>query len=399
MNTDENTFIGFQAISWCPLEYENKIVQDKCLINNFLETGPPVAVGKNFVFKNKYCALCNDEPMLMTESRNECQKWSEEVERSNFCVHLETFANYEIHLEYIMVSAKNHTKSELIAIGLVSFWTVVVTNFTQCSGYILLKESESKMVKVSTSLQVLKKSFSNEIPVIEKSFQDHRIDIMKDNDTEQITMIKKKSPISSTKDDSHRFNKIIYLLIVPDQKEAFLKYLLPTKNINISAINDKFCSHQKVSIDVMPEDGIFILSDAIRCDETKQIIVASITTCPVASITNCPVASKTNSPVASIINQTSYFNNNQPSGLNDNLTSGFYKTSPVTLITSPVASITTNTVALITRPLASITTSLVASITTSPVTSITTSPMASITSPVASITTIPGVSIIINTVI
>ncbi|CAC5413951.1 unnamed protein product [Mytilus coruscus] len=404
IKTDDKSIIGFQTISWCPLKYENKYVQDKCLVNNLLETGPPVVVGKNFVFKNKYCALCNDvktyipfdvifydvkmtsgeydyfqnqttksklsfismhadyklepppnidlricpanliensqplcqtyinpilipvgrdyrlyrnefcmpdqekqksffclanlmrtlwrvneihslsvifsfkEPKLMTESRNECQKWSEEVEKSNLCVHLETYTNYEIHLEYNMVSTKNHTKEELIAIGLVSVWTHMVTNFSQCSGYFRMDESENKMmVKVSISLQVLKRSFSNEIPVIEKSFRDHRIDIvMKDYDTEEITMIKKRNPISSAKDDSQRFNKIFFKPIVPDQKEVFLKYLLSATNINITVQNDKFCSHQKVAIDITPDGGLYIDSDAIRCDESKQMSESTI---------------------------------------------------------------------------------------------------------------------------
>ncbi|XP_063447280.1 uncharacterized protein LOC134726794 [Mytilus trossulus] len=402
--TDDTSLIGFQAISSCLLEYENQTVQDKCLVNNLLETGTPVVVGKNSVFKNKYCALCNDvktyipfdvtfydvkmtsaefdyfqnqttksklsyifmhgdfklepppnsdlricpanlienshprcqsyvnptfipvgrgyrlyrnefcmpdqekqkyficmanimgvlwrlneihslsvifsfkEPKMMTASSNECEKWSEEVERSNLCVHLETYANYEINLEYIMISIKNHTKEELIAIGLVSVWTLVVTDFTQCSGYFRMYESENKMmVKVSISLQILKKLFSHEIPVVEKSFRDHRVDIvMKEYDTDQITMIKTRNPISSTTDDSHQFNKIFFKAIVPDQKEVFLKYLLSTANINITVQNEKLCSHQKIAIDVTQDGGLYIGSDAIYCNESKQMSESTI---------------------------------------------------------------------------------------------------------------------------
>lgn len=179
-----------------------------------------------------------------------------------------------------MVSIKNHTKKELIAIGLVSLWSYVVTHFTQCSGYFRMDESENKMmVKVSISLQILKKLFSHEIPVVEKSFRDHRVDIvMKDYDTEEITMIKTRNPISSMTDDSHRFNKIYFKSIVPDQKEVFLKYLLSSTNINITVQNDKFCCHQKIAIDVTPDGGLYIGSDAIYCNESKQMIESTIST-------------------------------------------------------------------------------------------------------------------------
>lgn len=59
-NTDTRSYMGFQAVSKCSVEYDNKTVEENCLRDNLLENGPPVASNQNMVFKNKYCAVCND---------------------------------------------------------------------------------------------------------------------------------------------------------------------------------------------------------------------------------------------------------------------------------------------------------------------------------------------------
>ncbi|CAC5356665.1 unnamed protein product [Mytilus coruscus] len=59
-STETTSYMGFQAVSKCALGYDNKTVEEKCHQDNLLENGPPVALSKNMVFKNKYCALCND---------------------------------------------------------------------------------------------------------------------------------------------------------------------------------------------------------------------------------------------------------------------------------------------------------------------------------------------------
>ncbi|XP_063424719.1 uncharacterized protein LOC134708227 [Mytilus trossulus] len=61
INTQKNTKKGVQTISMCSLKYHNNNITEKCLENNMIENGPPVVDYKNVdIFKNMYCAICNN---------------------------------------------------------------------------------------------------------------------------------------------------------------------------------------------------------------------------------------------------------------------------------------------------------------------------------------------------
>ncbi|VDI81068.1 Hypothetical predicted protein [Mytilus galloprovincialis] len=55
-----NSRTGFLAVGSCPNSYKNRTVKERCLQNNFTENGIFVSYGKILIFKNKFCALCNN---------------------------------------------------------------------------------------------------------------------------------------------------------------------------------------------------------------------------------------------------------------------------------------------------------------------------------------------------
>ncbi|CAG2187305.1 unnamed protein product [Mytilus edulis] len=61
INTEENKKKGFQTISMCSLEYHDNTIKEKCKEDNMIENGPPVVDYRNVdIFKNMYCAICNN---------------------------------------------------------------------------------------------------------------------------------------------------------------------------------------------------------------------------------------------------------------------------------------------------------------------------------------------------
>ncbi|CAG2202986.1 unnamed protein product [Mytilus edulis] len=391
-NTDTSSYIGFQAVSKCSLEYNNKTVEENCLRDNLLENGPPVASSQNMVFKNKYCALCNDvdvyipfdvkfynlrmkpeeyehfqnqtktskfrtiskyadyelvpppsihlrmcfanlvennhplcetyiNPIMtyyqrvitvfrnhfcmsdsehqhigdclanhmriignvndifalsiifsfrkpqskdMTEdSLIECQTWSEEVERNNLCGHLETYTNYQLEIVYYMVTNENRTVGELLKIGLLSLWTLDVTNFTLCTGKITLEANDSKqIVKVTSRFYILKKIFRNEIQEIENMFNERKIVIvLRDNDTASIIIFENKKSIPEMVNSSIRFNRIFRV-----HRRKPLKDYLDQVQVYTPDTNDKFCNNYEMVVNIFPNDAFYIDSEKILCD-------------------------------------------------------------------------------------------------------------------------------------
>ncbi|CAG2219421.1 unnamed protein product [Mytilus edulis] len=60
-NTQKNKKKGFQTISMCSFEYPNTTIKEKCQEDNMIENGPPVVDYENIdIFKNMYCAICNN---------------------------------------------------------------------------------------------------------------------------------------------------------------------------------------------------------------------------------------------------------------------------------------------------------------------------------------------------
>ncbi|CAG2219621.1 unnamed protein product [Mytilus edulis] len=60
-NTEKNKKKGFQTISMCSLEYHDNTIKEKCQEDNMIENGPPVVDYENIdIFKNMYCAICNN---------------------------------------------------------------------------------------------------------------------------------------------------------------------------------------------------------------------------------------------------------------------------------------------------------------------------------------------------
>ncbi|CAG2232427.1 unnamed protein product [Mytilus edulis] len=61
MNTEKYHLKGFQTISMCSLKYRDNTIKQKCLKGNMVENGPPVVdYEKKDIFKNMYCAICNN---------------------------------------------------------------------------------------------------------------------------------------------------------------------------------------------------------------------------------------------------------------------------------------------------------------------------------------------------
>ncbi|VDI57827.1 Hypothetical predicted protein [Mytilus galloprovincialis] len=214
------------------------------------------------------------ETKLEKEGDITCQKWSEEIERSNSCAHLETYDNYVINLEYYVVSPKNQSKSELVGIGLVSLWTFVVTNFTKCSSKIILEASESQMiVRVTASLLVTKKLFSNEIHEIDKSFNEQELDIViKDNSTENVAVVKKRNNISGIENDLvTRFDVIFHKRLHFRATEEFFSRLLQFNNIHTPVMNLMFCIYHKVFVNSFQDGGMYIDSEKNLCDRIQVL--------------------------------------------------------------------------------------------------------------------------------
>ncbi|CAG2208863.1 unnamed protein product [Mytilus edulis] len=60
-NTEKYNLKGFQTISMCSFEYLDNTIKEKCQKNNMIENGPPVVDYENInIFKNIYCAICNN---------------------------------------------------------------------------------------------------------------------------------------------------------------------------------------------------------------------------------------------------------------------------------------------------------------------------------------------------
>ncbi|CAG2187303.1 unnamed protein product [Mytilus edulis] len=59
--TEKYNMKGFQTISMCSLEYHDNTIKEKCQEDNMIENGPPVVDYENInIFKNMYCAICNN---------------------------------------------------------------------------------------------------------------------------------------------------------------------------------------------------------------------------------------------------------------------------------------------------------------------------------------------------
>ena len=129
------------------------------------------------------------------------------------CSDLETYKNFEILLEYYMISSIHLTDMGFKRIGMLSMWGNVITAFTDITNAFMVYINENATVaKVSVTIEVLKTIFSHEINRTKQMFNDRKMMITVNDDVSRETMyVKRTREIPSEfKNDSVKLRNILY---------------------------------------------------------------------------------------------------------------------------------------------------------------------------------------------